>query len=217
MGLPPNEVVPVSAEARGKAREFIQRACVEDHRRLGLIKGFLRDIDQRRARHPGRRLRPDMLQDILRRWEAGPCEFRLRFEVEWKGRNFSVIEVAASGGTVTAAGWAADAAELNLIVNTAALKVGRQGIDFVKMGTICLSFHAIGRYFQRQPDRCGADLLRDLTLFSGVAISPDAPEQEVRYPSEGGVWVGQIAVCEIGHRAQTEERAAAFIRTWLPS
>jgi hypothetical protein len=41
-----------------------------------------------------------MLQDVLRRWEAGPREFRLRFEVEWKGRNLSAIEVLISGGTV---------------------------------------------------------------------------------------------------------------------
>jgi len=56
MGLPPSEIVPVSAEARGKAREFIRRALAEDDLRLALINGFLRDIGQRKDRHPGRRL-----------------------------------------------------------------------------------------------------------------------------------------------------------------
>jgi hypothetical protein len=166
---------PVSAEARGKAREFIRRACVEDHLRVALLRGFLRDIQQRQNRRPGRRLRPDMLEDILRRWEAGPRGFRLRFGVGWKGRNLSAIEVLISGGTVSVSDWATDAAELNLMINTTALKVDRQVTDFVKTGTVCLSFHAIGRYYQRQPDRGDAELLRDLAVFSRIAISPDAP------------------------------------------
>jgi hypothetical protein len=91
MSLPPSETVPVSTEARGKAREFIRRAYAEDEVRVALLRSFIRDIQQRRDRRPGRRLRPDMLQDILRRWEAGPRAFRLRFEVEWKGRNLSAI------------------------------------------------------------------------------------------------------------------------------
>jgi hypothetical protein len=174
-------------------------------------------MGQRKDRHPSRRLRLEMLKDILRRWEAGPREFRLRFEVEWKGKNLSAIEIVASGGTITPADWAADTAELNLVINTAALKVDRQDIHSVKMGTICLSCHAIARYFQRQPDRSDADLLRDLTVFSRVAISPDAAEQEVRYPSEAGAWIGRISLCEIGPRAHSEERAVAFIRTWIPT
>jgi hypothetical protein len=60
MGLPPSEVVPVSAEAPGKARGFIRRALTEDNLRLALINGFLQDIGQRKGRRPSRRLRPEM-------------------------------------------------------------------------------------------------------------------------------------------------------------
>jgi hypothetical protein len=124
-------------------------------------------------------------------------------------------EVLISGGTVYSPDWATDAPELNLTINVTALKADRQSIDLAKMGTVCLSFHAIGRYFQRQPDRSYADLLRDLVVFSRIAVSPDALEQEVRYATEGGAWVGQIIVCEIGRPGETEERAVAFIRTWI--
>ena len=134
MDPPPSEIAPVSAEARGKARDFIRRACVEDHLRVALLRGFRRDIQQRMDRRPGRRLRPDLLQDILRRWEAGPREFRLRFEVEWKGRNLSAIEVLVSSGTVSASDWATDAAELNLMINTTALKADRQITTSPKRG-----------------------------------------------------------------------------------
>ena len=147
-----------------------------------------------------------MLQDVLRRWDAGPREFRLRFEVEWKGRNLSAIEVLISGGTVSASDWALDAAELNLVINTTALKVERQSADFAKVGTTCLSLHAIGRYFQRQPDRNDADLLRDLAVFSRIVVSPDAPEQEVRYASEGGAWVADHG---LQHRASRRNRATS--------
>jgi hypothetical protein len=182
---------------------------------LRILRGFGLDIQQRKDRRPGRRIRRDMLQDMLRRWEAGPREFRLRFEVEWKGRNLSAIEVLISGGTVFSSDWATDAAELNLMINVTALKADRQSIDFAKIGTVCLSFHAIGRYFQRQPDRSYADLLRDLAVFSRIAVSPDALEQEVRYATEDGAWAGQIIVCEIGRPGETEQRAVAFIRTWI--
>jgi hypothetical protein len=216
MGLPSGETVPVSTEDRGKAREFIRRAYAEDEVRVAMLRGFGRDMQQHQDRRPGkRRLRRDMLQDIVRRWEAGPREFRLRFEVEWKGRNLSAIEVLISGGTVYSSDWTTDAAELNLMINVTALKADRQGIDFAKTGTVCLSFHAIGRYFQRQPERSYADLLRDLAVFSRIAVSPDALEQEVRYATEGGTWVGQIIVCEIGRPGETEQRAVAFIRTWI--
>src|SRR5215471_9124305 len=114
-----SETNPVSAEARGKAREFIRRANAEDDLRFALLSGFHRNIQQRIDRRPGRRLRPDMLEHILRRWASGPREFRLRFEVEWKGKNLSAIEVAASGSsTFTAPDWPADTAERNLLINT---------------------------------------------------------------------------------------------------
>ena len=212
-----SETNPVSAEARGKAREFIRRAHAEDDLRFALLSDFHRDIQRRIDRRPGRRLRPDMLDDILRRWEAGPREFRLRFEVEWKGKNLWAIEITASGSsTFTTPDWPADATELNLMVNTAALKSDRQGADFVNVGSICSSFHAIGRYFQRQPDRGDAELLSDLAVFARLAVSPDAPKQEVRYPTKGGTWVGRVTHCDVEAAGQTERRAMLLIRTWIP-
>ena len=107
-------------------------------------------------------------------------------------------------------------AEDDLRFNTAALKVDRRGADFVNVGTFCLSFHAIGRYFQRQPDRGDAALLGDLALFSRITVPTDAPEQNVQYPTEGGAWVGRIALCTVQSTGQMERRAVPFIRTWLP-
>ncbi len=212
------EVNPVSAEARGKAREFIRRASTEDDLRFVLLSGFWRDIQQRMGRHPGSRIRSDMLKDIIHRWEVGPHQFRLRFEVEWKGKNLSAIEITASGSAMLsgAPDWVTDGTELNLMINTAALKADRRGTDFVNIGTFCLSFHAIGRYFQRQPDCGEAALLRDLALFSRITVPSDVPEQEVQYPTEAGTWVGRIALCTVESNGQIEHRAVPFIRTWLP-
>ena len=75
--------------------------------------------------------------------------------------------------------WVTDATELNLMINTAALMVDRRGADFVNIGTFCFAFHAIGRYFQRQPDRGDAALHRDLALFSRITVPTEAPEQNV--------------------------------------
>jgi hypothetical protein len=169
------------------------------------------------SRRPGRRVRPDLLEDIIRRWQAGPHQYRLRFEVEWKGKNLSAIEIAASGsGTLSGAPeWADEASELNLMINAAALLVDRTGADIANIGSFCLSLHAVGRYFQRQPERCGADLLQDLFAFSRIAIPPDAPEQDVRYATEHGTWLGRIAHCDVASRDQIQRRAVSFIRTWI--
>jgi hypothetical protein len=40
-----------------------------------------------------------------------------------------------------------DATELNLLINTTALKVYGRSADLVYIRTFCLSFHAIGRIF----------------------------------------------------------------------
>lgn len=53
----------VSPEARGKARDFIRRANVEDDLRFTLLNGFWRGIQRRKDHRPGRRIRPDILED----------------------------------------------------------------------------------------------------------------------------------------------------------
>jgi hypothetical protein len=93
----------------------------------------------------------------------------------------------------------------------------RDSVDLVYRAAVSVSDHALGRYFQRQPDCGDADLLRDLVAFSRIVVPPDAPERDVRYATEGGVWVGRIALCDLESRGQTERRAIAFIRTWLPA
>jgi hypothetical protein len=107
------EASPVSAEARGKARDVIRRASAEDDLRFGLLSGFWRDIQQRTDHHPGSRIRSDKLKDIIHRWEVGPRRFSLRFEVEWKGKNLSAIEITSSGSATLSGvlGWVTDATE----------------------------------------------------------------------------------------------------------
>ena len=129
------EANPVSAEARGKAREFIRRATAEDDLRFALLTGFSRNIQQRMDRHPGSRIRSDKLKDIIHRWEVGSHQFRLRFEVEWKGK-FSAIEITASGNAALSGvtDWVADATELVLMINTAALKVIGEALTSLTSG-----------------------------------------------------------------------------------
>ena len=143
----------------------------------------------------------------------------MRFEVEWKGKNLAAIEIAASGHSTLrgAPDWADDARELNLLINTAALSAVRGSVDLVYRATVCISAHALGRYFQRQTDRADAGLLRDLAIFSRTVVPSDPPEQDVRYATESGAWVGLITPCDLISHSQAERRMMAFIRTWLPA
>ena len=86
-------------------------------------------------RHPGSRIRSDKLKDIIHRWEVGPHQFRLRFEVEWKGKSLGDRDHGiGQRRTLRRTDWVADATELNLMINTAALKVDRRGADSLTSG-----------------------------------------------------------------------------------
>jgi hypothetical protein len=116
---------------------------------------FRRDIQQRIDRRPGRRLRPE-LQDIFRRWEAGPHEFRSRFEVEWQGKNLSAIDVQRWISPDSCRLWLMDQA-----------------------ATVRRYPSLYSQYFQRQPDLCDADPLSDLARIVRIMVPSDAPEQDL--------------------------------------
>lgn len=98
----------------------------------------------------------------------------------------------------------------NLLINTAALSAVRDSVDLVYRTTVCISAHALGRYFQRQTDRADAGLLRDLAIFSRTVVPSDPPEQDVRYATESGAWVGLITPCDLISHSQAERRMMAF-------
>jgi hypothetical protein len=72
--------VRISTEAVGRARDFIRRVTAEDQQFLRQYPALLRPVKERHARYPGRKLRPDMLAEMGRRWRYQmPAKFRISY------------------------------------------------------------------------------------------------------------------------------------------
>ena len=85
--------VRISAEVVGKARDFVRRVGTEEVQFLRLYAMLLRSVDERHARHPGRKLRPEMLTELGRRWrDEAPKRFRISFDAHVHGAKGSITE-----------------------------------------------------------------------------------------------------------------------------
>src|SRR5262245_1772822 len=86
---------PVSAEARGLARDFCRRVNFEA--RLINDQAIGGPLRRRMARYPDRRPREGLLRDLERNWrEAKPQQFRLEFHSFWDGRDVFMKERAVT-------------------------------------------------------------------------------------------------------------------------
>src|ERR1700691_3683261 len=87
--------VPISAEARGLARDFCHRVGHEAKQLNEQAIGA--PLRRRIARYPDRRPRNDMLCDLERRWrEVRPRQFRLMFQSSGPDKDFFIMERAVT-------------------------------------------------------------------------------------------------------------------------
>jgi hypothetical protein len=186
---------PVSAEARGLARDFCRRVGAEA--RLINEQAIGAPLRRRLARYPDRRPRLDLLRDLERDWrDANPQHFRLEFDAVWRGRNFFIRERAV---TVVEAfrlpHWNDD--DHGVSVTDTWLRVERDRVDAGVRSRMWIGSHALARWYQRSGARSDHHLLRDIAL--GAAIDTDDRNafvdlDDVRVPINpaGEAWRGAM-------------------------
>jgi hypothetical protein len=158
--------VPISAEARGLARDFCRRvrheAILLNDQAIGV------PLRRRIARYPNRPPRDDMLCDLERDWrEVTPQQFRLEFRSSRQGKNFFIMERAV---TVVDAfrllHW--DDNDYGVAVMETWMKMSGGRANAGVRSLMWIGSHALARWYQRSGARSDERLLHDIGL--GAAI-----------------------------------------------
>lgn len=185
---------PVSAEARGLARDFCRRvgweATLVNEQTIGA------PLRRRMARYPDRRPRECMLRDLERSWrEAVPQQFRLEFRSTWQGRDVFMMERAVT--TLQAfrlAHW--DSTDYGVEVLDTWFEVRRGRTLAGVRSRMLIGSHALARWYQRSGARSDEQLLKHIAIGADVDTSdsrtfPDLDDIRVRVSATEG-WRGAL-------------------------
>jgi hypothetical protein len=158
--------VPISAEARGLARDFCRRVRHEAILLNDLAIGA--PLRRRIARYPNRPPRDDMLCDLERGWrDVKAQQFRLEFRSSRRGKNFFIMERAV---TVVDAfrllHW--DDNDYGVAVMDTWMEVSSGRASAGVRSLMWIGSHALARWYQRSGARSDERLLHDIGL--GAAI-----------------------------------------------
>jgi hypothetical protein len=186
--------LPISAEARGLARDFCHR--VGQEAKLLNKQAIGEPLRRRIARYPDRPPRDDILYDLERAWrDVEPQQFRLDFRSIRKGRDFYVMERAVTiMDGFRLQHW--DSNDYGVTVMDTWMDVRRGRARAGVRSRMWIGSHAIARWYQRSGARSDERLLRDIGF--GAAIDPydrtTYPDlDDVRVPTNGFEgWRGAI-------------------------
>jgi hypothetical protein len=163
---------PISAEARGLARDFCRRVG-QEARRLN-EQSIGAPLRRRMARYPDRRPRDDMLRDLERQWrDAQPQQFRLHFHCAWQGKNVFMTERAVTVlDGFRLQHWETD--DYGVEVMDTWFKVDRARTGAGVRSRMWIGSHALGRWFQRSGTRSDARLLHDIGVGAAIELARNA-------------------------------------------
>jgi hypothetical protein len=208
--------VRLSTECVGRARDFIRRVQAEDAQFLRLYAALLRPVKDRHARCPGRKLRPEMLTELGRRWRYHmPTKFRISFTAHTATAKGTITERRLGIGRIERVDdpdWTGH--EDGVWICEARFVAGNAGANSHHALLSNFSMHAIGRWFQRSGRSSDELLMRDMNLVANIDISkhPGGGGVKIITGADGGNWRGRLAMVEDGER----EHRVIVVRTWLP-
>ncbi len=185
---------PVSAEARGLARDFCRRvgreATLINEQAIGA------PLRRRIARYPDRRPRDALLVDLERSWRrTGPQQFRLAFRCDWQGRDVFMSERAVT--TLRAFRldhW--DSNDYGVEVMDTWFEVRRGRPQAGLRSCMVIGSHALARWYERSGSKSDARLLAHIAIGAAVDAGdsvafPDLDDVRVAVNATAG-WRGAI-------------------------
>jgi hypothetical protein len=187
--------VPISAEARGLARDFCYRvgreAILVNEQAIGA------PLRRRVARYPDRRPRDTLLHDLERGWrKAQPQQFRLDFRSARQGTNFFISERAVTiVDAFRLAHWNDD--DYGVSVMETWVKVDRDRASAGVRSCMWVGSHALARWYQRSGARSDERLLRDIDIGATIdthdrGAFPDLDDVRVPVNAAGEGWRGAM-------------------------
>jgi hypothetical protein len=198
---------PVSAEARGLARQFRGAVKLADDEMQQALAAITAPLQARLKRTPS--IREETVIESIRAYRATVPE---RFRVgEISGardrRAFALRDTRLTVSWLIDHGW--DEPEKERGVTIAKFVFGCRHGKLIQewMPLVAVLPHALGRRIERGADRSHAALFVDLAGLAG------ADGEEVPTPASGGLWLGTSAA------AQNDGKPCRIfnVRTWLPN
>ena len=161
--------VPISASARGIARDIRRRIAAEDIHFEAAAKKLIEPISSRLHRYPTRAPRPEMLAGLVKDWHDLPAiDWRLNVSAELEKTRCAVTERRLqSAGVLRSKDWAEGEPDIAVIEVALSIDQHRQ-----KLRTRCLctlSMHAISRRVQRHSDASETAILCDIAIAAEAA------------------------------------------------
>lgn len=171
-------------------------------------------ITERRRRHPGRKLRPEMVAGIAREWRDLPACYRLSLEVDHKGRDLDLTELRIGPLKFSRRNvWEEN--EANTSIEFVSLTITRDIVTLTQKHPVSFSAHALGRFIERSGRSADRELVS--AVRPALQYSPDdyVLGEEVAIPSCGGRWVGVVSRLYADGKPDSEAELFLPIRTWL--
>jgi hypothetical protein len=208
--------VRLSTEAVGRARDLIRRVTAENEQFLRQYTSLLRPVKDRHARCPGRKLRPEMLAEMGRRWRYHmPTKFRISFTAHTATSKGTITERRLGIGRIERIDdpdWTGQ--EDGVWVIEARFVAGNDGGRSHSVLLSNFSLHALARWFQRSGHSSDTELMRDMNLVANIDVSQHegGGGVRIRTDSDGGNWRGRLASVDDG----VSTHRVIVVRTWLP-
>jgi hypothetical protein len=207
--------VRLSAECVGRARDFIRRVTAEEAQFLRQYIALLRPAKERHARYPGRKIRPEMLAELGRRWRYQlPAKFRISFLAHTTNAKGSIIERRLGIGhmeRVDDPDWTGH--EDGVWIIEARFIAGNDGARSHHVLLANFSLHAIARWYQRSGRAGDAELMDAMSVVANLDLAKleGGGGMKITTDTDGGGWRGQPAMVEDGEM----KHQVVTVRTWL--
>ena len=138
--------VPVGAEFFGKARDLRRRVEREDAKFFPAINRLIAPIDGRLRRFPERKMRPEMLADLIQSWRLLGCrDFRLNLDAKLERTRCALVERRVFAGRMRFldADW--DGEEPDVAVTAINLSIDGNRFNLHSRILCTFSMHCSGR------------------------------------------------------------------------
>jgi hypothetical protein len=187
--------IPISAEARGLARDFCRRVSHEAKLVNGQAIGA--PLRRRIARYPDRRPRDGLLVDLERSWrEVKPQQSRLDFQSTKRGKKLFIMERAVTIlDAFRLSHWSDD--DYGVAVMETWRGVDRDQAGAGVRSRMWIGSHALARWYQRTGARSDERLLHDIDLGATIDTHdresfPELDDVRVPVNATFGGWRGAI-------------------------
>ena len=206
--------VPVGAEFFGKARDLRRRVAHEDAKFFPAINRLIAPIDARLRKFPERKMRPEMLSDLIQSWRFLDCrDFRLNLDAKLERTRCTLVErrVFAGRTRFLDADW--DGEEPDVAVTEISLSIDGNRFNLGSRILCTFSMHAVARRLQRAQDGSDAALLQDMKVAASIDHSTlSGSGFKVVTDEEGGGWRGSVVQMSSNNG---EPMPVLSVRTWL--